>query len=297
MTDKLKLEGVFSKGYGTIPKLVMQDTEITPEAKSIYAYLCSYAGAGDTAFPSVELMMHHLAMGDKRFYKHRKLLTDRGYITIERQRLENGFSKNIYTLCNAVYSQNDYLRNDSLQNDQLQNDHLQNNGTNNNSFNNNSINNNKVNNNDDEDLINSKKQENQIPKDVYNFYQDNFGEVSVYIIKELMHWINILNSELVLEAMKRSKDYEKEFGYAKKIMQNWKQLNFQTIKDVKEEDEVFAKRKKSSYSKQGNVQKETLPEWAREDYEPPEEVSTKSEEINDRLSRLREYKKERGIIQ
>ena len=46
------------------------------------------------------------------------------------------------------------------------------------------------------------------------------------------------------------------------------------------------------------VQKETLPEWAREDYNPPkEEASTNSEEFNDRLLRLQQYKKERGIIQ
>lgn len=133
---------------------------------------------------------------------------------------------------------------------------------------------------------------------VSNFFQNNFNNLNQHIKEDLKSWIEEIGSDLVLEAMKRAVEAEKNYNYAKGIMKSWKQNSIKNLKDVKEEDEVFAKRKKSSYSKQRSVQKETLPEWAREDYEPPkEEVSTKSEEINDRLSRLQEYKKERGIIQ
>ncbi len=51
--DTLHVEGVRSRGFGIIPKLVMQDKRLTGDAKAIYAYFCSYAGAGDTAFPIV----------------------------------------------------------------------------------------------------------------------------------------------------------------------------------------------------------------------------------------------------
>ena len=51
-TDVLKVIGIDSKGYGKIPKLVMQDHNLTIEAKAIYAYFASYAGAGTNAFPS-----------------------------------------------------------------------------------------------------------------------------------------------------------------------------------------------------------------------------------------------------
>lgn len=133
---------------------------------------------------------------------------------------------------------------------------------------------------------------------VSNFFQNNFNNLNQHIKVDLKSWIEEIGSDLVLEAMKRAVEAEKNYNYAKGIMKSWKQNSIKTLKDVEEEDEVFAKRKKSSYSKQRSVQKETLPEWAREDYEPPkEEVSTKSEEINNRLSRLQEYKKERGIIQ
>ena len=63
MSDKLILEGVMSKGYGTVPKLVMQDLNLSIEAKAIYSYLCSFAGAGKTAFPSVELIKSDLGIG------------------------------------------------------------------------------------------------------------------------------------------------------------------------------------------------------------------------------------------
>ena len=49
---------VLSMGYGTVGKLVMRDRDLTPEVKAIYAYISSYAGAGDTAYPSVDLICY-----------------------------------------------------------------------------------------------------------------------------------------------------------------------------------------------------------------------------------------------
>ena len=43
---------IFSMGYGHIAKLVMKDKDLTVEAKAIYSYIASYAGASDTAYPS-----------------------------------------------------------------------------------------------------------------------------------------------------------------------------------------------------------------------------------------------------
>ena len=87
--NEVKLQGVMEKGYGVIPKVVMQDEDLSIEAKSIYAYLASYAGVGHTAFPSVSITIKHLGISEKRYYKHRKVLQEKGYISIERERLEN----------------------------------------------------------------------------------------------------------------------------------------------------------------------------------------------------------------
>lgn len=100
----LETEGINSKGFGIFPKCLAIDTRISADAKAIYAYLTSYAGAGRTAFPGVDLMMVHLGMGRQRFYNARAILEAYGYITIKQRfkKDENGINrraKNIYTLC------------------------------------------------------------------------------------------------------------------------------------------------------------------------------------------------------
>lgn len=332
MSDKLILEGVFSKGYGTVPKLVMKDTDLTIEAKGIYAYLCSYAGAGETAFPSVDLICSDLGIGEKRFYKHRKLLEEKGYLKIERVRQDRGFSKNIYTISSVVSSQNDSIRNDSvsgqndhLRNDHLQNDHLQNDGTNNNNINNNSINNNNINNNnhDEEKSENSKfqksKPENkkdevqetkaQTTKEVHRFYQENFGIESQYIAQELEYLVEDLNVELVLEAMKRAIEYGKEFGYAKRIMKNWENKGIDTMDKVQQADVEFERKTQQKFNNKSKVRKvESLPDWfdqTNEEQENTADASTEQTDTNspdliedssvsERLQRLNQMRKEMG---
>ena len=127
--NEIKVAEVDSKGYGKIPKLVMKDKDLAIEAKAIYAYLCSYAGSGNTAFPSVSLMCDDLNISDNRFYKYKKQLTDKGYITVSRKRVEGKWETNVYKI-------EPYLQNLGMDNPGMENK-----GTNNNSSNNNSSNN------------------------------------------------------------------------------------------------------------------------------------------------------------
>ena len=98
--DLLRIEGIGCKGYGIIPKYVMLDTDLSIEAKSIYAYLCSYSGSGTTAFPGREKILYDLQIGKRSFYAHFKQLKDQGYITItqSKDKETNQFGNNIYTL-------------------------------------------------------------------------------------------------------------------------------------------------------------------------------------------------------
>ena len=57
---------LMSKGYGLIPKTVMLDTNLSIEAKAIYAFLSSYSGAGNTSFPSVETIRKYLDISRER---------------------------------------------------------------------------------------------------------------------------------------------------------------------------------------------------------------------------------------
>lgn len=62
--DILKIEGIMANGFGFIAKLLLNDRRLTIEAKSIYSYFCSYAGAGMTAFPSVSKICYNLVIGE-----------------------------------------------------------------------------------------------------------------------------------------------------------------------------------------------------------------------------------------
>lgn len=66
-----------SNEYGFVNKEIMKDPNISAEAKTIYAYLSSYAGNKDAPFPSVSLICYELNMSENRFYKHRKDLIDK----------------------------------------------------------------------------------------------------------------------------------------------------------------------------------------------------------------------------
>lgn len=96
--DKLELQGVFEKGYGIIPKVVMCDASLSYGAKAIYAYFCSYAGTGGTCFPTRSKMCYDLQMSKDTLGKYISQLVTRGYIKVEQVKENGRFSHNIYTL-------------------------------------------------------------------------------------------------------------------------------------------------------------------------------------------------------
>ncbi len=68
----LRLDALLSHGYGLSPQLVMRSKGLSIEAKALYGYLSSFAGAGDTAFPSTSRILEELDISKNRFYKIRK---------------------------------------------------------------------------------------------------------------------------------------------------------------------------------------------------------------------------------
>ncbi len=90
---------VKSQGYGTVPKFAMLDDRLPIAAKAIYAYMCSYAGAGNTAYPKGNTILHELNIDKETYYSYFNLLTDLGYITVTQQITEKGrFSSSTYLL-------------------------------------------------------------------------------------------------------------------------------------------------------------------------------------------------------
>lgn len=98
LVDILRVEGVNAKGFGTIPKAVMKDRRLSIQAKAIYAYFCSYAGAGNRPFPSRKTITEDLQISMNTYHKHLNKLKALDYIRVK-QRKQNGiFTSCIYTI-------------------------------------------------------------------------------------------------------------------------------------------------------------------------------------------------------
>lgn len=87
-------------GYGTVTKAAMQDKSLTIEAKAIYAYLCSFAGGKDEAWPSVSKICYDLGISENRMRKHLNMLIEQEYIERYRRRYSESkqWASNVYEI-------------------------------------------------------------------------------------------------------------------------------------------------------------------------------------------------------
>lgn len=141
--DIIQMQGVNALGFGIIPKMVMQDKRLTIQAKAIYSYFCSYAGAGKTAFPKQTKILTDLRISRNSYYAHFNLLKEYGYIRVQQEKNEDGsFSRNIYTLVESLpctkKQDTDAVSPCTISRDTVQRDTIRR-DTNNNSIKNNSI--------------------------------------------------------------------------------------------------------------------------------------------------------------
>lgn len=98
MEDKIQGFSINKDGYGTIPKTVMQDKELNIASKAVYAYFCSYTGAGDSCFPTRKKICFDLGISNDSLSKYLNQLIDNGYLTVEQIKEKGRFSHNVYTL-------------------------------------------------------------------------------------------------------------------------------------------------------------------------------------------------------
>lgn len=102
-SDMLVFENAAAHGFGTIPKLVMLDSQLSPQAKAIYAYFASSAGAGTTAFPRRTTIMRELGIGSvETYYRHFNQLIEQGYLSVEHRKADGRFDYCIYHLHEEV---------------------------------------------------------------------------------------------------------------------------------------------------------------------------------------------------
>lgn len=98
MNGQLLFSGVKALGYGMIPKAVMIDERLPLKAKALYAYFCSFTGAGKQAFPRLEQIMAHVHIALKAYYKYFNLLQECNYVTAVQRRVNGKLGVNDYYL-------------------------------------------------------------------------------------------------------------------------------------------------------------------------------------------------------
>lgn len=98
--NQLQSFNINSAGYGMIPKLVMQDRNLSIMSKAIYSYFCSYTGAGNTCFPSREKICYDLNIHKNTFTKYLKPLVHFGYVRVKQIKddVSGRFLRNVYIL-------------------------------------------------------------------------------------------------------------------------------------------------------------------------------------------------------
>ena len=131
----------------------------------------------------------------------------------------------------------------------------------------------------------SKKTEN-----VFEFYQKNFGILSSFIQEDILYWIRDIGDGLVLEALKRALEQNKEYGYAKNIMQSWVRKGIDSLEKAEAERVQFIRaneKRGNSYQRTGRVA--TVPDWVNNPSETKETKLSPEEEqkLRDQLNALR----------
>lgn len=77
----------------------------------------------------------------------------------------------------------------------------------------------------------------------FHFYQQNFGVLNPHMAETIGLWIDDLNAELVIEAMKRTLKQQKNFRYCEGILKGWYRNNIRTIDDALAEERQFQAKK------------------------------------------------------
>lgn len=147
------------------------------------------------------------------------------------------------------------------------------------------------------ELINTTTSEKSTSEAIH-FFEENFGVIRPYLMKEIVTWSDELGDQLVIEAMKRSLYRGKlNWGYVKSILQSWVNKGIRTLDQAKSEESQHQlqrnKYNRSPVSKQHS--KSVTPEWIRKEYNPAEHTEQKQPRLEDvaTIIKLRiKYKKE-----
>jgi hypothetical protein len=110
LADIIKYEGIKAKGFGTIPKFIMHDQDLTLESKAIYGYFCSLCGNGVETFPLRDTILRTLKLSKNGYYDHYNALKEHGYLKVSKLNPEDIKSPNVYTIVTNPEKVIDYIK-------------------------------------------------------------------------------------------------------------------------------------------------------------------------------------------
>jgi DnaD/phage-associated family protein len=104
-------------------------------------------------------------------------------------------------------------------------------------------------------------------KDVFQFYQENFGAMNPFVREELNESVEEVGETLVIEAMKRALVRNKiSWGFVKGILQSWENKGIRSVQAVEAEVVEFRTKKQRNYLySRGKL--EIIPDWFEEQKE------------------------------
>ncbi|MBJ8128930.1 DnaD domain protein [Bacillus cereus group sp. N3] len=134
----------------------------------------------------------------------------------------------------------------------------------------------------------------------YNFLKEKGIPLSEIAITELGEFCDLFGRELILHATNKAIDENApKWNYIKAILKNWQKQKVRTLDDVAALDRRFEMSKNRNFKRSGTGQsnrKEIVPDWLREDVEPPKKEiekpnSQSTDEERERLQAvLNKYK-------
>lgn len=294
----IQFEGtIYEQGYGLIAQKVMRDKDLHPLSKSIYAYLCSFAGVGKdgerSAFPGVSLMMHELGIKtDDTFYKYRKQLVQKGYIKIEKRRQTGAkFDSNIYKIVAVPVETpkekptpiisgmvepypklSSTVEPSTVKSGTIINSSIINSST-----------------------INKKEEEEEGTfVSIISFFEENITKSNGTIKRALKEWVTLLPLEVIMNEITFAAEHNaKSFSYLKKLLNEDLELQIDSI-DKLEHKRIQHTKKKTPV--RNASRKENVPEWFLKQQEERKEKlidDTKSIDLEMERKRLQQ---ELGIV-
>ncbi len=142
-------------------------------------------------------------------------------------------------------------------------------------------------------------------KEVFQFYQENFGVMSPFVMESLSCWVDDVGELLVMETMKRALERNKaSLGTVKSILLAWEKKGIRSMNAVREDDIEFRnKKQRRNYHYFTRGRCEVVPDWFKEQKGKNRRVEDRNkgmevdpEEVEATRLKIKKLKEELGYV-